>query len=464
MTGSIVPQVCAGCGEVVPVEEPFPFRCPLAKVGDDVDHVLARREPGSGTRFPAGNELNPFVRYRELSYSWQFGRARGIGDEEYVALVEELDARVASIDGHGFRETPYFHSAEIGAWIKDETGNVAGSHKGRHLFGIALFLEVAARAGLVGADDRPLAVASCGNAALAAAVIARAIGRQLDVYLPTWANSRVVERLRSLGANLRVCERIAHDPPGDPCYLHFVEALEAGSIPFTCQGDRNGLTIDGGRTLAWELVAQHAAAGAPPLDSLFIQVGGGALASSTIQGLRWARELGALSRMPRIHAVQTGNHHPLRLAWRRVVDSIIAVERATGEAPPETDDEPALAAWVHERDREATIETVLRQAARNRSRYMKAARSEPTSIASGILDDETYDWLEIVRGMIETGGWPVVVSEETLRCARDRGREATGIAVDATGAAGLAGVLDSRSRGEAPAPGEVAVLFTGGVR
>jgi threonine synthase len=82
--------------------------------------------------------------------------------------------------------------------------------------------------------------------------------------------------------------------------------------------------------------------------------------------------------------------------------------------------------------------------------------SEPTSIATGILDDETYDWCAVVTGMLETGGWPVVVSEEQLRQANELARSATVIDVDPTGSAGLAGLMEASQDEE-----QVAVLFTG---
>ena len=48
--------------------------------------------------------------------------------------------------------------------------------------------------------------------------------------------------------------------------------------------------------------------------------------------------------------------------------------------------------------------------------------SEPKSIATGILDDETYDWLAVVGGMLRSGGRPVVVYEERLAEANELGR------------------------------------------
>jgi hypothetical protein len=87
--------------------------------------------------------------------------------------------------------------------------------------------------------------------------------------------------------------------------------------------------------------------------------------------------------------------------------------------------------------------------------------SEPHSLARGILDDETYDWMAVAKGMLLTGGRPVVVYEQTLASAHDLARETTGIPVDHTGASGLAGFLQLRRSGDI-APGEAAaVIFSG---
>ena len=75
-----------------------------------------------------------------------------------------------------------------------------------------------------------------------------------------------------------------------------------------------------------------------------------------------------------------------------------------------------------------------------------------------------YDWLVVVRAMIESGGFPIVASEESIAAACDLGRALTGIDVDATGTAGLAGLLELRDAGALAADARVAVLFTGARR
>jgi threonine synthase len=137
--------------------------------------------------------------------------------------------------------------------------------------------------------------------------------------------------------------------------------------------------------------------------------------------------------MPRIDTVQTAGAWPLKRAFDAV--------GTRGEA-----------------------EGALRFASHHRSAFMWPWEEEPRSVAHGILDDETYDWLAVVEGMRRTGGRPLVVDEETLERANALSRETTGIDVDHTGSAGLAGLLALRDAHEIGDDERIAVLFTGVVR
>jgi len=426
--------VCQGCGTPVAEGERAPFRCPRAGSGDDVDHVLVRSiDPAP--RFPDDRgEKNPFIRYRTLFHSHARAMASGMRDDEYVALVRRLDRKIAEVDGHGFVATPFGRSASLserfamhepgGIFVKDETRNVSGSHKARHLFGLAIFLEV------VGTPrTQPLAIASCGNAALAAAVVARACERTLEVFIPVDADPNVVARLRKLEAKVHVCAREA-GVAGDPCYHAFRRAVDAGAVPFCCQGSDNGLTIEGGETIGFEIISDLLSS-ERRLDRLFVQVGGGALASACVAAFRDARKP-----VPRLHAVQTLGGHPLQRAYQRVLDRL----------------------------KKESIDDALKYAATHRSEFMWPWETEPKSIAHGILDDETYDWLAIVRAMIETGGHPVIVDEATLKEANAIARKRTGIDVDPTGSSGLAGALAMHEAGALPTHESIGVIFSGVTR
>jgi threonine synthase len=457
MTAPASTICCPACGSITDPADPYPFRCPRAGT-DDADHLLTRvlnpavvRFPPAPTPTPIFNPApvsnpatNPFLLYRGLMHSYHIATTRGLPDVGYRDLVDELDAAVAAVDGHGFRATPFFRSPGLsdvlgfdrdgGVWVKDETGNVSGSHKGRHLMGVLIHLAVMERCGLADpAARRELAIASCGNAALAAAVVARAGRWRLTVFVPPEADTDLVARLRDLQATVVVCPR---EPgvPGDPTYHRLRRELDGGALPFTTQGPENGLAIEGGLTLGYELATDLAG---QPLDHLIVQVGGGALASSTIQALREAADLGALTRMPAIHTVQTTGAHPLERAYQRV----------SALLPPEPTPD--------------AIRKTVAEAAQHRSAFMQPWPREPVSVATGILDDETYDWRAVTEGMLVTGGRPLVVSEETLIHANQEAVARTGIPVDPTGSSGLAGLLELRRSGQVGDHDRVAVLFTG---
>ena len=378
---------------------------------------------------------SPFIRYRWLLDSYRKAMGQGWSDEDFVSLVRRLDEAIAAVDGRGFVMTPATHHQELAMatdletsrlWVKDETENVGGSHKARHLFGVLLHLSI----------DEPregeLAIASCGNAAIAAAVVARAVDRPLRVFIPSWADPAVVASLDALEARIEVAERRPGEI-GDPTFLRLLESIESGSIPFSVQSTATAATLDGGRTIGWELAEQLALQHATGTIHFFVQVGGGALAASLWAGINDGIREQWLSAGPVLHTVQTEAAAPLNRAWRQL--------RLT--------------------QAELDLELALDVAAADPDRFMWAWENVGESAASGILDDVTYDWYPVMEGMLASGGSALVVSEDMILRANQVGRSITGINVDPTGTAGFAALLDP---GVATAIGpedHVIVLFTG---
>ncbi len=425
---------CAVCGERVPISQPFSWTCPGSSASSP--HLLRFERNLAPLR--AVDDANPFVSFRRYLAWDAFAAACGLSVDERIDLIRSLDAAVESVDGSGFRWTPLQRSGALsdalgfsehgGVWVKDDTRNVAGSHKARHLMSIALHLLVAERQGMVSwaheSGRSPLAIASCGNAALAASTLAAAMCWPISVFVPERADGAVVDRLHQLGATVVRCPRRAEDPPGDPCVHRFREAVGAGAIPFAVQGPENAWCHDGGRTIGWELaiqyeLAQNDRSQPAMLDRLFVQVGGGALASCAWSG---AADQGTV---PVLHAVQAEGCAPLERSWRHA----LALDGGVASA------------GTHWRE------------------CMWPWEQEPASAADGILDDETYDWLPIVQAMAASDGSPVVVPEALIVEAHALARSSTGIDVSPTGSAGLAGVLAMRHQID---PDEnIAVLFTG---
>ena len=215
-----------------------------------------------------------------------------------------------------------------------------------------------------------------------------------------------------VGATVHRCERRPDDPPGDPSILRFREAVAAGAIPFTVQGPENAYCLDGGRTLGWE-IADQAADQHVSLDRIVVQVGGGALAACVGAGLGHG---------VRLDTVQAAGCAPLAETW----------ERITYVDHPERYWSQVMRPWP-----------------------------DPTSLADGILDDETYDWIADVEVMVESGGRPVVAPESEIVRAHELAT-AAGFDVSPTGSAGLAGVLAARA--DIHDHHRVAVIMSGAAR
>jgi threonine synthase len=493
-SGEAGPLTCSGCGTQVLGSQMLAMSCPEAASQPGVDHVLVPTPNTSRAlrsvlidgiaQNDSESHPNPFIRYRDFLYAYRIARDGGMDDESYVKLVEDLDAELQRLDKTGIKETPLLHWSGpegLRAFAKNETRSVAQSHKSRHLIGVMIYLKVleainAPAAGSV--RGKRLAVASCGNAGLAAAITAKAGGFDISVFIPPDASPAIIERLREVGADVHICKRgesevetplgpVSCTGAGDPTVIacrNMVKDHQA--IPFSVQGSENGMAVEGAQTLAWELVTElaretgnrdrdggaaeaHVERAGIEIDRLFVQVGGGALCSGIVQGLRTAVLTGALPRLPQIFPVQAEGNAPLNRAYQKIVRELLGGDHTPGDA--------ARAAAI-------TL------AAARRSEFMWPW-DHPQSTAHGILDDETYDWLAICDGVLESGGQPVVVSDDTIREAAALGPAgvtdagAPPLEVCHTGVSGLAGLLHLAKSGEKfNGSGVDVVLFTGADR
>lgn len=443
------------------------------------------------------------------------------GADIYQSAVRRLDGNLWHNIGKGFRETPVLRDDALrerlgffstgGIFLKVDAGNVTGSHKGRHAAGTALYLETLREIEHEQEPRKNLVIYSCGNAALGAAAIARAAEYPLDVFVPENVDPTVLRELIQYRARVNICvspefygvdrasyESVAagtgmdyteeqrrlmreianlrqrfgdaaslvlHKNPrerrGDPTYLRFRAALAQGALPISCSGPDNWSNIDGGKTIALEFASQLERDYRVQLDTLVIQVGGGALASSVIQAYEeMTRAALSPEKMPKIYAVQTMGGFPLVRAYYLLLKAIASRNGLPWNMPDENDERgfveamcvsqysrefqtniDAIISFAASSFRNDEVQSVLREAVEHPARFMQPWHEEPKSVAHGILDDVTYDWLAIIKAILKTGGRALFVTEEQLEQANGLVNETTAIGADHTGTAGVAGVM-----------------------
>ena len=281
------------------------------------------------------------------------------------ALVRELDDAVAASPAPGSRVTPFARvrravatrsgsptTAACGSRTRPATSPAATRR--RHLFTILLHLVAAeslGRRAVDAASDRPpLAIASCGNAALAAATLGRRgrladRGVRADVGRPGGARARSTSSARRSPR----ARGVPTTRPATRAVLRFREAVAAGAVPFSVQGPENALCLDGGRTIGWEMA--DAGADARPRRSC----------RSAAERSRAC--VGRRPRPPASIRCSTPCRPRLRAAGPGV----------------------GAAAGLGGADAGAAL-----------GRVMTPWEPSPHSAADGILDDETYDWLGVL--------------------------------------------------------------------
>lgn len=179
----------------------------------------------------------------------------------------EIDSALRRLDAGGrnfLRRTPLFklpgqalgvNCREI--WLKLEHLQVGGSFKARGMLNRMLAHDIPA-SGVI--------IASGGNAGIAAAAAAQAMGVACEVFVPQLASASKQARLRQLGASVVV---------GGDAYSQALEACllrQSATGALLMHAYDQSEVVAGAATLASEIEAQ---AGLP--DSVLVSVGGGGL-------------------------------------------------------------------------------------------------------------------------------------------------------------------------------------------
>jgi threonine synthase len=412
---------------------------------------------------------------------------RLLGYDRYHRVLERVTELLRRMEDRDFKVTPLTEEPALASamgrtgrlWVKDETGNVTGSHKGRHLMATLLYLEALRK--LEGESiKKVLAIYSCGNAALGASAVARAGGYELHAFVPEDVDPVVASMLAERGT---IVERIPRSGTGagDPCYLAFQKALaEKGWLPFACAGNDNWSNIEGGATLGWEMVMQLRER-SEKIDSVVIQVGGGALARSVAQAFEEALQLGFIHVLPQIHICQPEGGFPFvraylltlteiarrsgrsfDLSYDRNADPVLQLQRTKAFARARPDQIQEVAVFVQRSFDSPLVQSVMKDMAGEAGHIMWPwDGGTPHSLAHGILDDVTYDWYYLLRAVLRSGGRAEILAEDTIRAAYAKAQSHTGIPVCPTGASGLAGLIQLTDSGAIDRGESAGLFFTG---
>ena len=175
-------------------------------------------------------------------------------------------------------------------WLKDDTCNPSGSFKDRASWLVAAF---ARKHGV-----QEIVLASTGNAASSMAAVGAAAGLTIKVFLP--AQAPVAKRIQVLqyGAEL-----VSVDGNYDQAFdLSREYSDRTGALSRNTA--YNPLTIEGKKTVAFEIVDDLAKAGGGAPDHVFIPVGDGVIIAGVYRGFENLLKLGRIEKIPTLWACQ----------------------------------------------------------------------------------------------------------------------------------------------------------------
>jgi threonine dehydratase len=218
-----------------------------------------------------------------------------------LSRIEQAAACMPAVFGNSpqFDNEPLSQALGCPVLLKVETMNPLRSFKGRGAF---FFMHQKARE-LAG---RPLVCATAGNWGQAMAYLCRAQGRPLVVYTSAAANPLKLDRMRSMGADVRL-----HDGDFDAAKAEARRFCAETGAYFVEDGFEPSIA-EGAGTIAVELLRD----GPPAFDTLLVPLGNGALLTGVG---RWIK---AHAPQVRVVGVSSERADAMAASWReaRVVE------------------------------------------------------------------------------------------------------------------------------------------------
>ena len=298
MTYSAVFRCLAGCPGSFPLTQAI-YRCPTCGGLLDVSHDLeALRDRSAAAWMNLFDERQKRTRWPHGSGVW--------GKREWVAPAV-TDGDVVSMAEGGtnlFWAERYGRSIGLDdVWVKLCGNSHTGSFKD---LGMTVLVSVVRQAMREGLAVRAVACASTGDTSASLAAYGAASGLPVVVLLPRGkvSTAQLVQPIAS-GALV-----LALDTDFDGC-MAIVQRLAAEGVVYLANS-MNALRIEGQKTVAVEMVQQF---DWQVPDWVILPSGNLGNAYALFAGFRMMKELGLITRYPRLCVAQAEQANPLYLAW-----------------------------------------------------------------------------------------------------------------------------------------------------
>lgn len=325
---------------------------------------------------------------------------------KYEALLPLKDATPRVTLGEG--GTPLLRaehlSEKIGLtnlYLKDETLNPTGSFKDRSMsVGISKALE---------SEEGTVVTASSGNAATAVAAYAARSNMICYAFVPEQIPDEKIAQLLIYGGRVIRCTSTGHD---DPCYTLMKLGINHFNwYPLPSSRIANPYPVEGLKTIAYE-ICEGLDFTIP--EWVIIPMGAGTLLSGNMKGWSEFCTLGIVDAIPGLIGIQATGCAPLVKAFQ------------------ENTDPDQISPWQN-----------------------------PHTIAGGLIDPYPWDAHFALSALRNTGGTAYAVADKRIRETQILLGKTEGIFAEASGAAGLAGLIDLYEDGLIDRSDSVVVEITG---
>ncbi|MCQ2914559.1 MAG: pyridoxal-phosphate dependent enzyme [Alphaproteobacteria bacterium] len=434
---------------------------PLVKV--DENEELHRIFPTALTKRWNANKLS-FSVFREFTGSYQLALKFG-KSAWWLEKVISLSNECKKLSGIGFVRTSHCQADDLAKqidipagtlFVKNETEQMMGSHKARHLAGVIMHLETLREINKT--ERKPLAIFAKGNAVVSAAIIAKAAGYKLYAFVPENIDATAEAVLTNYGTTVVKVEQNETETE-DSCFIRYQQALkEFDWIPFAYYGHEIWSAVEGAELLEYEFLFNQYLIDAP-LDVQVVQVGGAGLANAIATASQLFKKLNIIRKLPRFYACQTTGCYPLAHSYFLVLRELgrrgIVTLHPELSVALESDFDATyilsnyllqikmtalviseLAPRISE-----SINDAIKYIGHNRNEFFKSwLELNNNSSAQDAFDYKTYDGLGIVKAMLISGGFPIIVDDDSVLKAQEQIVQTTNPFVSLPGSVGLAGL------------------------